>query len=331
MPSPAERIIDETVAHRIALSRYSNATVRKALAALNRTDQALVDRILRADNEGRDIRQLERMLEEVRALQADGWAVLRSRLVDDLDGLAEAERDFAAKIARFGQRAAGVTVATNIPTTAQVVAAVNSRPFQGRFLKGWMDEAEAGAAKRVRETLRQGFIEGRSVADLVKQIRGTKALQFRDGILEGSRRGTEAMVRTAITHTASRAAEETYRAMGVASKVRWIATLDSRTTLVCAGRHNKTFPLDIGPRPPAHVNCRSTLAPVVDGLPEVPAPSYAEWLERQPEAVQNDILGVAKARLFRDGNLTLDRFTDRNGRALTLAELRKRDGQAFAD
>lgn len=330
MPTPAERILDEAVTHRIALSRYSTATVRKALAQLNRTDAELVERILRADNEGRDPAQLERMLEEVRALQADGWTVLRSRLVDDLEGLAEAERDFSARMVRFGQQSAGAALSTNVPTTAQVVAAVNARPFQGRFLSGWMAEAEAGAAKRVRETLRQGFIEGRSVADLVRDIRGTRALQYKDGLLQVSRRGAEAMVRTAMTHTAAVSSRVTYEAMGVA-KATFIAVLDARTTLTCAGLNGKTYPLDKFPYPPRHVNCRSTMVPEIDGLDPVPVRSYGEWLKAQPVSVQNDILGPTRAKLFREGGLTVDRFTDSKGKVLTLEELRRRDAGAFAE
>jgi len=329
MTDPVARILDEAVTHRIALSRFSTATVRKALATLNRTDRDLVERILRADNEGRDPAQLERLLDEVRALQADGWSVLRARLVDDLDGLAAAERDFAARMVRFGQAAAGVSVATNVPTVGQVVAAVNARPFQGRFLRDWLAEAEAGSAKRVRETLRQGFIEGRSVTDIARQIRGTRALQYRDGILEISRRGAEAMVRTAVTHTAAASSRVTYEEMGVA-RATFVAVLDSRTTLTCAGLNGKTFPLDKFPYPPRHVNCRSTMVPVIQGLDPVPVRDYGEWLKAQPQSVQDDILGPSRARLFREGRLTVDRFTDRAGRVLTLEQLRRRDGQAFA-
>lgn len=329
MASP-DRLLDEAVQHRIALSRYSTHTVRRVLALLNRTDRALVERILRADNEGRDPVQLERLLEEVRALQGDGWTVVRGRLNEDVAALARAESDFAASMVRAARSAPGLTATFNVPTTAQVVAAVNARPFQGRFLKGWLDEAEAGSAKRVRETLRQGFVEGRSVTDLVRQIRGTKALGYRDGVLEISRRGAEAMVRTALTHTAAVSAKETYQALGVA-EATFLAVLDARTTLTCANLNGQTFPLDRFPWPPRHVNCRSTSMPVVPGAPKVEAPSYSDWLKRQAPEVQNDILGVRKAQLFRDGKLTLDRFTDDKGRVLTLEQLKKRDAGAFAE
>lgn len=327
MASPAERLIDEVVLHRIALSRYSTATVRRVLALLNRTDARLVERIQRADDEGRSTEQLNRLLFEVRALQADGWVSVRDRLMEDVNGLAGVERDFTSRLVQSSQRLAGLSVSTNVPTTAQVVAAATSRPFQGRFLRDWLTDAEEGAARRVRETIRQGFVEGRSVSQLVSEIRGSRALGYRDGVLEISRRGAEAMVRTALTHTAAVSSKLTYEAMGV-TQATFLAVLDSRTTLTCASLNGQTFPLEKFPWPPRHINCRSTSIPVPKGIPKIEAPSYSDWLKRQPEEVQSDILGVRKATLFRSGKLTLDRFVDNKGRELTLDQLSVLSGGA---
>lgn len=327
----AERIVDEAVRHRIALGRYSTTTVRRVLALLNRVEASVVERIARADNEGLTRANLDALLYEVRALQADGWALVRDRLGDDLAGLAGAEADFAARLVRLGAAEASIQAVTGVPTAAQVVAAANARPFQGRFLREWLADAEEGAARRVRQALQQGFVEGRSVSELIRQIRGSKAANYRDGILEISRRGAEAMVRTAITHVSAVAQQETYRAFGpdVVAGVQWIAVLDSRTTELCASRDGKVYPVDSGPRPPAHPNCRSTTAPVIVGLEPVKRQTYAEWFAKQPAAVQDDILGKAKGQLYRAGGLTLDRFVDNKGRALTLDELRRRDASAF--
>lgn len=327
MASP-DRLLDEAVLHRIALSRYSTATVRKVLALLNRTDRALVERILRADNEGRDPVQLERLLEEVRALQGDGWTVVRGRLNEDVAALARAERDFAASMVRAARSAPGLTATFNVPTTAQVVAAVNARPFQGRLMREALKGMEDDAARTVRETIRQGFVEGRSVTDISRTLRGTKALQYADGALQRNRRDVERVVRTALTHTAAAASRETYKALGV-EEVRFIAVLDARTSLTCSGLNNSVHPIDKFPWPPRHWNCRSTTAPVLKGLPEVEAPSYNEWLKRQSVEVQDDILGKTKAQLWREGGITLDRFTDNKGRVLTIEQLRKRDAGAF--
>jgi hypothetical protein len=44
---------------------------------------------------------------------------------------------------------------------------------------------------------------------------------------------------------------------------------------------------------------------------------------------QNDTLGITKAKLFREGGLNLDKFVNRNGDELTLAQLAEREAAAF--
>ena len=58
--------------------------------------------------------------------------------------------------------------------------------------------------------------------------------------------------------------------------------------------------------------------------------TYQDWLKKQTVERQDDILGKTKGQLFRKGGLTLDRFIDRNGRELNLAELRAKNAAAFA-
>lgn len=57
--------------------------------------------------------------------------------------------------------------------------------------------------------------------------------------------------------------------------------------------------------------------------------SYQDWLSRQSPAFQDDVLGKTRGRLFRVGGLRLDRFVNRRGDALTLAELAQREADAF--
>ena len=63
---------------------------------------------------------------------------------------------------------------------------------------------------------------------------------------------------------------------------------------------------------------------------QVPASvNYQEWLGRQSVEFQEDVLGKTKAKLYRDGNLKLDKFVNRAGDELTLSELAQREAQAF--
>jgi len=53
--------------------------------------------------------------------------------------------------------------------------------------------------------------------------------------------------------------------------------------------------------------------------------TYHEWLKRQPAAVQDEVLGPTRGRLYREGKVKIDRFSV-DGRRLTLEELRRREG-----
>lgn len=57
--------------------------------------------------------------------------------------------------------------------------------------------------------------------------------------------------------------------------------------------------------------------------------SYSDFLRRQSVANQEDILGIAKSKLFREGNLTLDKFVDQRGKELTLRQLALKHEEAF--
>lgn len=57
--------------------------------------------------------------------------------------------------------------------------------------------------------------------------------------------------------------------------------------------------------------------------------TYQQFLTRQSAEFQDDVLGKTKGLLFRQGGLTLDKFVDRQGRELTLAELARSERAAF--
>lgn len=57
--------------------------------------------------------------------------------------------------------------------------------------------------------------------------------------------------------------------------------------------------------------------------------SYQTWLKGQSVEFQNDTLGATKGKLFREGGLTMDKFVNRNGDELTLAQLATTEASAF--
>jgi SPP1 gp7 family putative phage head morphogenesis protein len=91
---------------------------------------------------------------------------------------------------------------------------------------------------------------------MAQRIRGTRKALYRDGIMETTRRGSQAMVRTAVNHTATQSRDLLYKQNeDMIKEVQWISTLDGRTTPQCQDLDGTTWPVNSGPRPPAHINC----------------------------------------------------------------------------
>lgn len=57
--------------------------------------------------------------------------------------------------------------------------------------------------------------------------------------------------------------------------------------------------------------------------------TYQTWLMRQPKQFIDDILGPTRGKLFRTGQLTLDRFVDTSGKNLSLSDLARGHAAAF--
>ncbi|MGB1388664.1 MAG: minor capsid protein [Paracoccaceae bacterium] len=328
--------------HQIYLQRLGTGTARKVLDALKASETRIVDRLMREDMSALSRTRMEKLLTDLRRVIEGAYVDATGVLQVDLDALAVYEGEFQTDLFK---RVVPVQFETVTPSANQVIAAVNSRPFQGKLLKEVYPELAASAWRAVRNSIRGGFIEGRTTDQIVRELRGTAAQGYKDGVLAKNRRDVESVVRTAVNHTANTAREVTYEQNDDLIKgIKFNATLDGRTTLICASNDGKVFKIGKGPRPPLHFNCRSSTSPVmkswrelgfdVDDLPpgtrasmdgQVPADQdYDAWLRKQPKGFQDDVLGKRKGELFR-GGLKMDRFVDKSGEELTLDQLRKRE------
>jgi len=130
-------------------------------------------------------------------------------------------------------------------------------PYGGRLVQELLDEFGAAQAQRVMATVRSGVAGGLTHAQIVRSVRGTQALQFQDGIVQVARTDAERLIRTARTHVSNQAMLDTYEQLGV-THVRFMATLDGRTSKVCAALDGKRWRVgEAHPVPPLHPNCRS--------------------------------------------------------------------------
>lgn len=256
-----EEILDATIRHQIKLLRFSNGealTISKLLAESDAELEAMLSSGLTDTSETR----IRSLLKDIRRSRAAVYERIQAILEEDLSGLAVIEAAWEG-----GALSSAVPVVmTFAATPPSVLKALAGSPINGIPLKGWLGRTSLNDVLRIEQQIRLGVLGGETTPQIVRRIRGTRAAGFTDGVLSTTRREAEMIVRTATNHVSTAARQSVWEANAdIIKGVRWVATLDGRTSSVCQSRDGEIYAIDKGPRPPAHPNCRSTVAPVLDG------------------------------------------------------------------
>lgn len=253
------------------------------------------------------LQRVERLTKSIARIRSKAWTDIQGTWVSDLQALAKQESEFAAKLLQGTELKA-----------KDLRFLTLEKPFEGKTITNWANDLAAADAKRIRDQLRISLVQRESGAIAAERVRR---------VLDISKRNAETITRTAVNAVAGGVREAIIVAKGFKREL-YVAILDSRTTAICRSLDGKIFLVGKGPIPPIHWGCRSIRVPLLTG--KVPGrQTYREWLKKQPRSVQIDILGPTRAKLFREGNLSLDSFVDRKGKLLTLRELAREDSAAF--
>jgi len=331
----SDDILDETLRHAHYLERHKASVVRRIVELLNNSNDEYYAAMYKGRIENMNRRDLDKLLVRLKRSIKAGYEPVIELLDGEIRDLGRAESAWQQKTLNG---LVPIEIDWEAPSEEQIYAAAHARPFEGLLLRDWYNGLADGHFKRIKQAIRQGYVEGQTTDEIVRGIQEVGANR--------SRRAAETAVRTALTHTSNVARQESYRRnRRVVKRIEWVATLDKRTTAVCRARDGKTWPVDEGPRPPAHAGCRSTTIPVLKSLRELGIKAdevdvkttrasmngqvsselnYDKWLRKQPKDFQDDVLGKEKARLFRKG-LVMERFVDEDGREFTLKELQERE------
>lgn len=368
MATSNELLLDAAIRHQVQLLRFSKGEVNRAVRLLEQADKELTsllnDKVHTEMGEAR----LKAMLADIRRMRAQTAIALQKQVEEGSEELAQSE---AAWEVSAIESTSPVLLNLNSVSVATVKAVAGS-PINGVPLAGWIGQMAQADVTRIEQAVRLGVLQGETKDQIVKRVMAAAEL---------TRQNASTIVRTAANHISNAAAQSVWDANAdILDGVRWSATLDGRTSPVCRSRDGEVYPLDKGPRPPAHPNCRSRMVPVVKGerivgerpmvrdtrtrevrekdfraeareaagdswkgmsaaernvavaarrqawtaenVGTVPSNvTYEEWLKRQPKAFQDDVLGKARAKMFRDG-MSLDKFVDESGKQYSLAELK---------
>lgn len=354
------RLRDETLARLIDMQRYAAGEARRMLSLLNAADSELFARLTIALSELGDtgafaVQRLSAALNAVWEVNEAVYRQLATRSAEQMAELTREELRYTEEMFRtLLPRSVSEQALRSVISQDAVYAAATARPMRGRLMSEWWERMPATRRDRIETSLRIGFVSGRTVDEMVRDLRGTRAENYEDGALNEDRRSVEAVVRTAVSHYASEARAAFYeRNSDLIESEQWLSTLDNRTTPECQIRDKLLYTADedhkpIGHKIPwgegpgrLHWQCRSTSVPVVRSaeilgfeLPPVeraamngvaaPGTDFRAWIESQPESRQREILGPKRAALLASGELSFRQLFSAEGDWLTLEELKAR-------
>lgn len=165
-----------------------------------------------------------------------------------------------------------------------VVENVLSYPWSGAMFSDRLWQNKQALLFHIRETITQGVMQGKSVAEVSKTLSSRRASPTKPA---------ERLVRTETAHFHGEADKAAYKAAGV-DEYEYVATLDSRTCETCAaldGKHFKVKDAQAGVNyPPMHPNDRCTTVEydpddALDwynsGKPMPKNMTYEEWYDQQ--------------------------------------------------
>lgn len=238
----------EAIRHQVALAQYSNGVVYRIIKLLNASDARLLSELeiaLQGAGSLERIERLESLLYAVRATNAAAFEQVGRELAQELQALVQYEAAYQAQVLT-----AASPVGTHIATVNvhQVYAAAYAQPFRitkdgaapvAQLLKGVSEDR----IKLIRQAISLGMVEGEPIAKIVQRIRGTRATNYADGLMDNTRRHVETLVRTSVNHMANVAQQSSLEA-NEDIMAGWVftATLDGRTTLTCFPGETRVLP-----------------------------------------------------------------------------------------
>lgn len=255
------------------LSDMSRTAVNKLIATLKKTALKIADAWLY---------ELIRWLQEYVAVDTDFWQFAYK--------LRKPEAEFDEEDSE-----ANTNSWLGLPMGANGITAL-------LFLKGW----NVLLGNRVQQTVLMSYANAETPQQLIARLSGTKAANYRDGLLGQLNRQGQAVNNTVIQHLAAQANINV--AVQAWPRYVWLSVLDDATTKICRNRNGNVYVFGEGPLPPAHVGCRSSVMPY-DGTKPPEMPSFPMWARSQSEAFIKDAFdGEVPSRYEGSDPLSLEQF-----------------------
>ncbi len=304
--------------------------------------------------------------EQVR--QLEWWA--RTEYLPQLDAwsgeLQSALQEFAGNEAEFQINALNDQLResafiSTIPAAEQIAAAALSSQLPGgrEILQDAFDRYGLRQYNLFMGAVRDAFSSGATSQELAKKLYGGQMVtNYRRvmGLGAITRAQAQTLASTSVANYSTATKQAIYQEHSdVVIGIKWLSTLDSKTSRQCRALDGQEFRFKDNPNPPmppAHFGCRSTTILLLQGRYALPdeggtrpavgakdadeedgykasqhktGTNYYEWLKNQPKWFQDEALGPETADIFRNAGLTPEGFrkasVDGLYRPLTIEEM----------
>lgn len=257
-----DKLIQALAQHSAYATRASTQAVNELLKLFNAETNAMLDRLLVLML---DLSESERMalmagkyttpvLKEIQLL-VDEWQSslgvgIAEKFEEQIDAFAIQEAQYITKLMQASGAGAEIIAGAAVVSVAKAVPVMG-----GRLIDEMLSNVDEVSRNILLNTTRQGIADGLTTQEIIQLLRGTKATNYIDGLLNAPRQSLERDVRTIRNHVGNVAYEETYKAAGI-EWIQFVATLDSRTSKTCASLDGKRYKTsEPHPTPPMHYNC----------------------------------------------------------------------------
>jgi SPP1 gp7 family putative phage head morphogenesis protein len=333
-----EKLLDRYIRHAVQIERFKSGEAKRLSNHLGREVfpeliDKLMDKLRSVDPDALKkswaVKRLKKLTASIDKIIIAGMGKAEDALVGNLMDLSDMEVDWTKLII---ERTVPLDISMSIPSTEALRQAVLSTKIEDYKLKTWLKSYKKSVRMDMMKSVSKGIAAGESVPQIGRRLRNTA---------NKGRKQAEHLARTAVSSVTNKARQAVYeKNTDLIKGVLYVSTLDTRTTIICINLDGKQFPVEEGPRPPMHFNCRSTTIPMIVSWKEfgikdpppatrasmtgaVPAKTtYKGWLRKQPASVQDEILGKTRGRLYRSGEVKIDRFISSDYNILTLDQLK---------
>lgn len=312
------------------LAQYTDDELVKVTTMLNKVEHEIMGQWHAMTDFGKE--KAMELLEQSKAMTIAAKQTMSTSIANTIGNVSEEAAKAHSRILSFSGRAG--KVATVKLSANQMAAFWQTTPVGGNLLKDWVSRSfDKNTIEKIQQEIATGFFKGETINQMIGRLKTGFGM---------TKHEVNTLVRTYVSTANMDALQRTFEAnKDLIKDVRWRATGDANTCLVCASLDGNVFPYDKHPPIPIHPRCRCTLIPMPTSVAKLGVEtseadaaykdaqksgvtnsaifkrlgskkSVSEWIQKQPPEIQIQMMGPKRYELLSKGLIDWEDLVDLN-------------------